>query len=117
MPPETKQHSHRVITFDEFWRWLQGHTSCIVSLATPDAVIYDLEELHWKLGVEEGGNIVVQLLRGKSIVGEVAIVPQEVAYVQVEPLGEQEYVFDCVSLAEGEPVLRPSQKKPTPRRR
>ncbi len=104
MPSETKLQSHRVITFDEFWRWLQGHTSCILSVATPDAVIYDLEELHWQLGIEDGGNLVVQVLRGKSLVGEVVIVPQEIAYVQVEPQGEQEHVFDCVTLAEGEPV-------------
>lgn len=104
MPPEPKPHTNRVITFDEFWRWLQGHTGCIVSVATPDAVIYDLEELHWQLGMEDGGNLVVQVLRGKSLVGEVVIVPQDVAYVEVEAQGDQDHVFDCVTLAEGEPV-------------
>ena len=100
---ETKAQPQGVLSFPEFWRWLKGHAGCIVSVATPDAALYDNEELHWQLG-EEDGSAVIQLLHGKTLVGEIVVAHQYIDYVQVDPDGEEEFVFDCIASTDGDCV-------------
>ena len=87
----------RVVPFETFWKWLQGHPNCIVSAGTPEAVLYDHDDFHWHFGAEgEEGAQLIQLIRGKNLVGELVIDARSVTYVQIEHKGEEEYLFDCV---------------------
>jgi hypothetical protein len=89
--------------FDEFWRWLVGHPNCIVRAGTPEAVLYDDEDLHWHMFEEEPGSLVIQVLRGKLLVGELLLAPELISYVQGMPgEREDEYVFELVSESEDE---------------
>ena len=92
-----------VIAFDKFWTWLQGHPNCILSAGTPEAVLYDDEDFHWHFAAEEDGTLLLQVLRGKQIVGEIAIAPQNITYVQSEGKGE-EFLFECIAETEDEPL-------------
>ncbi|MBP8810822.1 MAG: serine/threonine protein kinase [Kofleriaceae bacterium] len=85
------------LTFPKFWTWLQAHVNCIVRAGTPEVVLFDHDDFHWTLLTEDDATRVVQLARGKELVGELVLFPAEIAYVQVEP-GEQEgeFVFDCM---------------------
>ena len=85
------------LTFDKFWTWLAGHVNCIVRAGTPEAALFDHEEFHWTLTAEDERTYVVQVARGKELVGEMVVFPTEIAYVQAEP-GEQEgeWTFECV---------------------
>ena len=93
-----------VLPFPKFWAWLKQHPNCILSAGTPEAVIYDATEFHWHLGEDDDGAMLVQLLRGKDVVGELAIFPRDVTYVQSEVRGEEEVLFECVSENENEQV-------------
>ena len=85
------------LTFDKFWTWLTGHVNCIVRAGTPEVVLFDHDDFHWTILAEDDTTRMVQLARGKELVGELVVFPSEIAYVQTEP-GEQEgeFVFDCV---------------------
>jgi hypothetical protein len=87
----------KTVTFDKFWSWLQGHPNCILRAGTPETVLYDDDDLHWHFASESGGTCVVQVLRGKKLVGEILVVPSEIAYVVGEPGEEQEYTFELIS--------------------
>jgi hypothetical protein len=48
--------------------------------------------------VEDDTTYVIQLARGKELVGELLVFPTEIAYVQVEPSEhEGEFLFECVT--------------------
>jgi len=94
--------AQNVLTFDVFWKWLQGHPNCILSAGTPDAVLYDDDDLHWHFGTEGDDTLLVQVLRGKQVVGEILIAPSAVSYVQSEAKGEEEYLFECIAERERE---------------
>jgi hypothetical protein len=100
MPP-TKRSLTPVATtlqFEKFWRWLQGHQNCILRAGTPEVVLFDREEFHWTLLVEDDATYVVQLAQGKELIGELLVFPAEIAYVQVEPSEQEgEFLFECVS--------------------
>ncbi len=84
------------LTFDAFWKWLTAHPNCIVRVGNPEAVLYDDDDLHWLLATE-APNLVVQLVRGKRLVGEILIDPEPVAYVQgAAGENEGEFVFDLI---------------------
>jgi hypothetical protein len=92
------------LTFEVFWAWLKQHPNCIVRAGTPETVLYDDEPLHWYIG-EEGPECLVQSIHGKQVVGEIAVDPDEIAYV--EALGEErqgEHVFEAISETENERV-------------
>jgi len=92
------------LSFDAFWTWLQSHLNCIQRIATPDAVIFDDDDLHWYLGPLDNAQV-AQVIRGKRLMGEVLIDPERVTYVQ--SLGEErsgEFVFEAVSETETERV-------------
>ncbi len=92
------------LAFEVFWGWLRQHPNCVVRAGTPETVLYDDEALHWFIG-EEGAELVVQLIRGKQLVGEIVVDPEEVAYV--ESLGEErqgEHVFEAINETQTERV-------------
>jgi hypothetical protein len=88
----------RSLTFDTFWNWLVGHPNCILRAGTDDVVIFDDDDLYWHFTVDPGGERVVEVLRGKRLVGEMIVEPQRVSYVQpVESEQPDEFPFELVS--------------------
>ena len=104
MPDPNVPLAASVMPFDKFWAWIQGHPNCILSAGTAEALFYDAEDFHWHFGAEEDGTLLVQVIRGKNLVGEILIAPRSVAYVQSEGKGEEEFLFECVVEAESERV-------------
>ena len=85
------------LSFEEFWSWLVRHPNCILRAGTQDAVLYDDEEFHWHFAVEGPDTPLVQVIRGKRLVGELLIARDRIAYVQgVAGEIEGEHVFDLV---------------------
>ena len=68
-------------------------------------MIYDDDDLHWHFGSEGDSTVVVQVLRGKRLVGEILVEPEQVSYVQ-GTAGEEEgeYVFELIAENESEQV-------------
>ena len=46
-----------------------AHPNCIVRAGTPEAIMYDDEDLHWHFAVEGTSTLLVQVLRGKRLMG------------------------------------------------
>jgi hypothetical protein len=84
------------LPFDKFWTWLQAHANCILRAGTPEVLLFDHEDFHWHLIPEDEATLLVQLVRGKELVGEIVILPGDVAYVQCEAGEQDEVVFECV---------------------
>lgn len=99
------EHGSTTLAFDAFWNWLQAHPNCIIRAGTPDTVLYDEEELHWHFANEGGDTLLIQVLRGKKLLGEILVAPAEVAYVQTAAGEEDEYVFELVSETETDRVV------------
>lgn len=93
-----------VLPFAKFWKWLQGHANCILSAGTPDAMLFDADDFHWHFAEEDDGTLLLQVLRGKDLVGEIAITPRTIAYVQSEAKSQDEVLFECVAETEAERV-------------
>ncbi|ABF93076.1 serine/threonine kinase associate protein KapA [Myxococcus xanthus DK 1622] len=74
----------RTLKFDGFWRWLQEHTHCILRCGSVDAMLYDHDDFHWAL-LEEERQHIVQVLKGKVLVGELVIPGREVTEVNIAP--------------------------------
>ena len=92
LPDETP-----TLSFDDFWEWLIRHPNCILRAGTQDTVVYDDEDYHWHFAIESPDTPLVQIIRGKRLVGEVLIAKERVAFVQ-GTVGdvEGEHVFDLV---------------------
>src|SRR6186713_2537787 len=73
------------LPFSKFWTWVQSHPNCILRAGTPEAVLFDDDDLHWHFSREDDGTLIVQLMRGKKLYGELAVTPGDVTYVQAEP--------------------------------
>ena len=65
---KSMEHAAETLAFDAFWTWLQAHPNCIIRAGTPEAVLYDDEDLHWHFTAEGSDTLVVQVLRGKRLV-------------------------------------------------
>ena len=104
MPNKALEHAATTLAFDAFWTWLQAHPNCIIRAGTPEAVIYDDDDLHWHFTSEGMETLVVQAIRGKDLVAEILVAPGEVAYVQGVAGDEEEYVFELISESETERV-------------
>ncbi len=91
------------LSFEDFWTWLQGHANCILRVATPESVLYDDDDLHWWVGVENGFHI-AQVIRGKRLCGEVLIDPERVTYVQSMGETEGEFAFELIAESETDRV-------------
>src|SRR5688572_24214995 len=99
------EHASATLSFDSFWSWLQAHPNCIIRAGTPESVIYDADDLHWHFAAEGTDTLVVQLMRGKNLVGEIVVSPAQIAYVQgVAGEEEDEYLFELVSEGETDRV-------------
>ncbi len=86
------------LPFDEFWRYLQAHPNCILRAGTPDASLYDDDDLHWHLGseIEGSGTVLVELIRGKHLVADVAFAVGDVSYVQLEAEEGEDWRFEVI---------------------
>lgn len=95
------------LPFATFWQWLMIHPNCILRAGTGEAVIYDDEDLHWHFVSFQGGTLGVQVLRGKRMVGELFVDPEQITYVQ-GVLGEveEEHIFDLISETETDRFAR-----------
>jgi len=91
------------LSFDHFWTWLVTHPNCIIRAGTPEAALFDDDDLHWHFAAADDGVPVVQVLRGKRLLGELVLMPDQVTYVQGSA-GEQEgeYLFELISDTEAE---------------
>ena len=101
----------RTLSFDQFWDWLLDHPNCILRAGTTDSALYDLDAFHWHFSEEESGAPIIQLVRGKDLVGEIIIDPQDVQFVQVtadnsgaggEEGGAGRFLFELIGGTEGE---------------
>ncbi len=89
------------LPFDTFWNWLMTHPHCILRAGTPETALYDDEDFHWHFATEAGSTLLVQVLRGKRLIGELLIDPEHITYVQgVASEREEEHIFELI--AEGE---------------
>jgi hypothetical protein len=102
---KTIERGATTLPFDTFWTWLQTHPNCIIRAGTPEAVVYDDDDLHWHFAVEGDDTRVVQLIRGKTLVGEIVVAPGDITYVQgVASEAEDEYMFELISETESDRV-------------
>ncbi len=91
------------LPFRRFWDWLLTHPNCIVRAGSPEAMLYDDEDLHWHFAAEDDHTLLVQLVRGKHLLGELMIEPERITYVEaLPPEVEEEHVFELVSETENE---------------
>lgn len=98
-PPFTLQ-------FDTFWNWLVTHPNCILRAGTPEAVIYDDDDLHWHFATEGATTLLVQVLRGKRLMGELLMDPEQITYVQgVAGQHEDDHVFELISETEKDRIV------------
>jgi hypothetical protein len=94
------------LTFDAFWRWLSDHRNCVLRVGAQDTVLFDHELAHWEFFEEPENRAVVQLIVGKSLVGEFVIERSDILFVQVQPDVEDPsrgaFVFECIGGARDE---------------
>ncbi len=89
------------LPFDIFWNWVTTHPNCILRAGTPEAVLYDDDDLHWTFAGEGASTLLVQVLRGKRLIGEMLLEPEQVTYVQgVQGQRDDEHVFELISETE-----------------
>lgn len=86
------------MSFETFWDWLTSHPNCILRAGTRDAVVFDDADFYWHFTMDGPTNLLVQVIRGKRLVGEILIPRQDIAFVQ-GVLGDQEgeFIFELVS--------------------
>lgn len=100
---ETRSDPTPTLSFTQFWDWLILHPNCILRAGSRDAVLYDDEDFHWHLTSEGGETALVQVIRGKRLIGEMLIAREDIAYVQgVMSDQEGEFIFELVSGDENE---------------
>ena len=95
MPSEATDPASITLPFDKFWMWLQAHRNCIVRAGTVYAVLVDHDDFHWEVVSEDQDTQVLQLVRGKNLVGEIVMLANEIAYVQSIPTEGDEQLFEC----------------------
>jgi hypothetical protein len=94
------------LAFEAFWSWLTTHPNCIVRAGTPEAVLYDDDDLHWHFASEGSSTRLVQVLRGKRLLGELLVEPEEVTYVQGSAGDEEgEFLFELIAENETEQAV------------
>jgi hypothetical protein len=97
---------HGALGFDQFWKWLRKHPNCILRAGSPDAFLYDQENLHWHLDVDADSTPLVQLVAGKQLVAEMALDVRDVLFVQSAPDSSGEpgqTVFEVIGGSREEP--------------
>ena len=100
---ESLQDVTPTLSFDRFWSWLVSHPNCILRAGTQEAVLYDDDDLHWHFADDGPDLCVVQVIRGKRLMGEVLIQTEPIAFVQgYEGDQEGEFVFELIAELETE---------------
>lgn len=96
-------HSAELTTLplDAFWDWLSRHCNCILRAGTADAILCDDEDLHWYVGAD-GQRLFAQVIRGKRLMGEMALDPERISYVEALPEERGEFVFELIDEGEME---------------
>jgi hypothetical protein len=91
------------LPFDTFWAWLTAHPNCILRAGTLEAILYDDDDFHWHFGHEDASTLLVQVIRGKRLVGEILIRPDQITYVEgMAGAQEGEFVFELIAETETE---------------
>jgi len=103
---DTHEELFPTLTFDDFWKWVVMHPYCILRAGVRNSVIYDDEDYHWHFA-QEGSDIhLVQVIRGKRLVGEFVVSRERVTYVQgMAGDGEGEVLFEAIAADEAETEL------------
>ncbi len=96
MPVEAPDSKAQTLSFERFWTWLKAHRNCIVRVGTPYSVMMDHEDFHWEILTEDVDTQILQLVRGKELVGEIIVVVPDIAYVHCPPSEVEEQVFECI---------------------
>jgi len=98
---DTHEGLFSTLSFEDFWDWLLMHPGCILRAGIQNSVIYDDEDYHWHLSRDDPDTFLVQVIRGKRLVGEFVVSSESVGYVQ-SLAGDQEgeVLFEAVA-AEG----------------
>lgn len=96
MPLSSPEAAAITLPFEKFWGWLQAHHNCILRAGTPDVLLFDHDDYHWHLAQEDETMLLVQVVRGKDLVGELVVIPSDIAYVQAQPNEHDEFIFECV---------------------
>jgi hypothetical protein len=90
----------QTLTFDRFWRWILEHPNCVLRAGTADAILYDLDDLHWHFYEDPEHTPVIQLIRGKQLVAEILLDRRDILFVQVTPDSESEergrFLFELI---------------------
>ncbi|MEO8503586.1 MAG: hypothetical protein ABI609_06785 [Acidobacteriota bacterium] len=91
--------------FETFWNWVVSHPNCLVRVGTPETSLFDDDDLHWVFDDQTPAEFLVQLVRGKRLVGEIVVQPELVTYVEATT-GDSagEFVFDLISESESDRV-------------
>jgi hypothetical protein len=95
--PAGSSASTTTLPFEKFWPWLQAHANCILRAGTPDVILFDHDDYHWHLAAEDEATLLVQLVRGKELVGEMVLVPGDIAYVQAAEAENDEVMFELIA--------------------
>ncbi|WP_428820825.1 hypothetical protein [Microbulbifer sp. MCCC 1A16149] len=90
------------LTLQDFWPWLADHCNCILRTGTPDSILYDDDDFHWRFTQENANTLLVQLVRGKRLIGEVFIEPDLVSSVRMTRGEKEEVIFDLMAEADGQ---------------
>lgn len=90
------------LSLQDFWPWLADHCNCILRAGTPDSILYDDDDFFWRFTHENPNTLLVQVVKGKRLVGEVFIEPDLVSSVRITPGEKEEVIFDLMAEAEGE---------------
>lgn len=90
------------VALNDFWPWLADHCNCILRAGSPDAILYDDDDFHWRFTQENPRTLLVQLLRGKRLIGEIFIEPELITTVRMTPGEKDEIIFDLMAEAEGQ---------------
>ena len=94
------------LPFEAFWSWVVTHPNCILRAGTPEAVLYDDDDLHWNFAAEGGNTLVVQVLRGKRLMGELLVDSEQTTYVQgVQGQRDDEHLFELITETEKDRIV------------
>lgn len=93
------------LSFEQFWKWLQRHTNCIIRVGNPDCYLYDHDDLHWHLDRDDQGGPVVELVWGKKLIADLSLELREVLFVEIVP-DEQpgHYLFEVIGGPKDDPL-------------
>ena len=59
-------------------------------------LLFDHDDFHWHMAQEDEATLLIQLVRGKELVGEIVLIPSDIAYVTSTELGNDEASFELV---------------------